>query len=102
MTVQDAATEVRNDTTAALESVGIQIEYHHHEVARRSTRSTCATTTHCDTDKTMTYRIVVRRCRLARVLRDLHAEAAVRRERLGHAHAHVALHRGRNQFFDGS
>src|ERR1700751_1400931 len=33
MTAQDAATEVRNDTIAALESVGIQIEYHHHEVA---------------------------------------------------------------------
>ena len=33
MTAQDAATEVRNDTIHALESVGIQIEYHHHEVA---------------------------------------------------------------------
>ena len=32
MTVQDAATEVRNDTIAALEAVGIPIEYHHHEV----------------------------------------------------------------------
>ena len=29
----------------------------------------------------------------ARLPRDVHAEAAVRRERLGHAHAHVALHR---------
>ena len=34
--------------------------------------------------------------RLARLLRDLHAEAALRRERLGHAHAHVAL-QGRPQ-----
>ena len=34
--------------------------------------------------------------RLARLLRDLHAEAALRRERLGHAHAHVAL-QGRAQ-----
>ena len=33
MTAQDAATEVRNDTIHALESVGIPIEYHHHEVA---------------------------------------------------------------------
>src|SRR5512132_2572821 len=32
MTAQDAATEVRNDTIAALESVGIPIEYPHHEV----------------------------------------------------------------------
>ena len=30
MTAQDAATEVRNDTIHALESVGIPIEYHHH------------------------------------------------------------------------
>ena len=34
--------------------------------------------------------------RVARLLRDLHAEAALRRERLGHAHAHVAL-QGRPQ-----
>src|SRR6478735_12391292 len=33
MTAQDAATEVRNDTINALESVGIPVEYHHHEVA---------------------------------------------------------------------
>src|SRR5690242_4325898 len=32
MTAQDAATEVRNDTIGALESVGIPVEYHHHEV----------------------------------------------------------------------
>src|SRR6188768_1518108 len=61
MTVQDAATEVRNDTIAALESVGIQIEYHHHEVApsqheidmRYDDALAMA-------DKTMTYRIVVK------------------------------------------
>ena len=29
--------------------------------------------------------------RLARLLRDVHAEAALRRERVGHAHPHVAL-----------
>ena len=93
MTVQDAATEVRNDTITALESVGIQIEYHHHEVApsqheidmRYDDALAMA-------DKTMTYRHRRQggRC-LARLLRDLHAEAAVRRERLGHAHAHVAV-----------
>src|ERR1044072_6640550 len=60
MTVQDAATEVRNDTIAALESVGIQIEYPHHEVApsqheidmRYDDALAMA-------DKTMTYRLVV-------------------------------------------
>src|SRR4029078_11299007 len=33
MTALDAATELRNETIQALESVGIPIEYHHHEVA---------------------------------------------------------------------
>src|SRR5207253_3718173 len=33
MTALDAATELRNETIKALESVGIAIEYHHHEVA---------------------------------------------------------------------
>ena len=33
MTTMDAATELRNDTIKALESMGIPIEYHHHEVA---------------------------------------------------------------------
>ena len=45
MTTQDAATEVRNDTIKALESMGVEIEYHHHEVGPRSTRSTCASRT---------------------------------------------------------
>src|SRR4051794_24084587 len=33
MTALDAATELRNETIRALESMGIGIEYHHHEVA---------------------------------------------------------------------
>ena len=32
MTTMDAATELRSDTIRALESMGIPIEYHHHEV----------------------------------------------------------------------
>ena len=51
MTTQDAATEVRNDTIEALESMGVEIEYHHHEVGpsqheidmRFATRSTWRT-----------------------------------------------------------
>ena len=38
MTAQDAATELRNDTIQALESVGIPIEYHHHEVGAVAAR----------------------------------------------------------------
>src|SRR5256886_15532684 len=61
MTTQDAATEVRNDTIAALESVGIQIEYHHHEVAPSQheidMRFDDAVAM---ADKTLTYRLVVK------------------------------------------
>ena len=80
MTAQDAATEVHNDTIAALESVGIQIEYHHHEVApsqheidmRYDDALAMA-------DKTLTYRLVVKEvAAVARLLRHLHAEAALR------------------------
>ena len=61
MTAQDAATEVRNDTIHALESVGIPIEYHHHEVGpsqheidmRYANALAMA-------DHTMTYRLIVK------------------------------------------
>ena len=53
-------------------------------------------------DDCMTYRITVKEyAHEVRLARDVHAQAAVRRERLGHAHAHVAVHAtARNAFFD--
>ena len=43
-------------------------------------------------DHTITYRLIVKEVAAWHgVLRDLHAEAALRRERLRHAHPHVAL-----------
>ena len=94
MTTMDAATELRNETIKALESMGIPIEYHHHEVAPSQH------------EIDMRYAARARHGRPhdhlpadreggreeGRLPRDLHAEAALRRERLGHAHAHVALH----------
>ena len=98
MTALDAATELRNETIQALEGMGIPIEYHHHEVAPSQH------------EIDMRYARRARHGRLhdhlpadrqgdrgqERRLRDLHAEAALRRERLGDAHAHVAL-QGRAQ-----
>src|ERR1700741_4560344 len=61
MTVQDAATEVRNDTIAALESVGIQIEYHHPEVAPSQPEIDMRfDEAVAMADKTLTYRLVVK------------------------------------------
>ena len=93
MTALDAATEMRNETIQALEAMGIPIEYHHHEVApsqheidMRYARGAR------DGRRTITYRLIVKEIAAKNGhLRDLHAEAALRRERLGHAHAHVAL-----------
>ena len=98
MTVQDAATEVRNDTIAALESVGIAdrvppprgrpVPARDRHALRRRAR-----------DGRQDDDVPDRRQGgrgLARLLRDVHAEAAVRRERLRHAHAHVAV-QGRPQ-----
>ena len=98
MTALDAATDLRYETIKALEAVGIPIEYHHHEVAPSQHEidmryapalEMADSTRHLPADREGDRR-------QARRLRDVHAEAAVRRERLGHAHAHVAL-QGRPQ-----
>ena len=95
MTTQDAATELRNETILALEKVGIPIEYHHHEVGPsqheidmhlRAGARDGRPHAHLPPDR-QGDRGEERR------LRDVHAEADLRRERLGDAHAHVALHR---------
>ena len=98
MTALDAATELRNETIQALEGVG-----HPDRVPPPRGRAVTARDRHA-------LRAGARHGRLhdhlpadrqgdrgeERRLRDLHAEAALRRERVGHAHAHVAL-QGRAQ-----
>jgi hypothetical protein len=95
MTTQDAATELRNETIQALEKVGIPIEYHHHEVGPSQHEIDMHFAPALEmADHTLTYRP----CRQGdrgeeRRLRDVHAEADLRRERLGDAHPPVAVHR---------
>ena len=102
MTVQDAATEVRNDTIAALESVGIEIEYHHHEVApsqheidmRYDNALAMA-------DKTMTYRIVVKEVAAWHGYYATFMPKPLFGENGSGMHTHMSLFKGgRNQFFD--
>ena len=45
LTTLDAGSDVRRDTVLALEQLGIEVEYSHHEGGPRSTRSTSATPT---------------------------------------------------------
>src|SRR6476660_9052473 len=102
MTVQDAATEVRNDTIQALESVGIQIEYHHHEVApsqheidmRYDDALSMA-------DKTMTYRIVVKEVAAWHGYYATFMPKPLFGENGSGMHTHMSLFKGgRNQCFD--
>ena len=102
MTVQDAATEVRNDTIEALESVGIQIEYHHHEVApsqheidmRYDDALAMA-------DKTLTYRLVVKEVAAWHGYYATFMPKPLFGENGSGMHTHMSLFkRGRNQFFD--
>ncbi len=96
LTTLDAASDLRRDTVNALKAVGIPVEYTHHEVGPSQHEIDMRYAEGLRmSDNAMTYRIVVKEiAQPARRLRDLHAQAPVRRERLGHAHAPVAVLRG--------
>ena len=95
LTTLDAGSDVRRETILALEQLGIHVEYAHHEVGPSQHevdmryKDALAMSDDC-----MTYRITVKEYAMKYgMARDLHAEAALRRERLGHARAPVALGR---------
>lgn len=102
MTAQDAATEMRNDTIAALESVGIPIEYHHHEVGpsqheidmRYADALSMA-------DHTITYRLVVKEVAAWHGYYATFMPKPLFGENGSGMHTHMSLFKGgRNQFFD--
>ena len=102
MTAQDAATEVRNDTIAALEAVGIPIEYHHHEVGpsqheidmRYADALSMA-------DYTITYRLIVKEVAAWHGYYATFMPKPLFGENGSGMHTHMSLFRnGRNQFFD--
>ena len=80
-----------------LERLGIPCEFHHHEVA---SAGQCEVDLRYQSltrmaDQVMTYKYVVRNVATPRrEERDVHAEADLRRQRLGDAHASVALEGG--------
>ena len=102
MTTMDAASDLRHDTVKALESMGIPIEYVHHEVGPSQHEIDMQFADALSmADHTITYRLVVKEiAKKAGYHATLHAEADLRRERLGDAHAPVALRGGKNAFFD--
>ena len=102
MTAQDAATEVRNDTISALESVGIPIEYHHHEVAPSQHEIDMR---YADAlamaDHTITYRLIVKEVAAWHGYYATFMPKPLFGENGSGMHTHMSLFKGgRNQFFD--
>ena len=102
MTAQDAATEMRNDTIAALESVGIPIEYHHHEVGPSQHEIDMR---YADAlamaDHTITYRLIVKEVAAWHGYYATFMPKPLFGENGSGMHTHMSLfRRGRNQFFD--
>ena len=92
LTTLDAGSDVRRDTVLALEKMGIHVEYTHHEVGP-SQHEVDMRYKNALADGRRLHDLPHRRQGVrdeVRLARDLHAEAAVRRERLRHARPPVA------------
>ena len=102
MTAQDAATEMRNDTIGALESVGIPIEYHHHEVGPSQHEIDMRYASALEmADHTMTYRLVVKEVATWHGYYATFMPKPLFGENGSGMHTHMSLFKGgRNQFFD--
>jgi glutamine synthetase len=103
MTALDAATGLRNETIQALESMGIGIEYHHHEVAPSQHEIDMRYSAALDmADKTITYRLIVKEIAAKNGVYATFMPKPLFGENGSGMHTHMSLFKdGRNQFFDG-
>src|SRR6187431_2791214 len=103
MTTQDAATELRNETIKALESVGIPIEYHHHEVGPSQHEIDMHFAPALEmADHTITYRLIVKEVAAKNGVYATFMPKPLFGENGSGMHTHMSLFKdGRNQFFDG-
>jgi glutamine synthetase len=103
MTTMDAATELRNDTIKALESMGIPIEYHHHEVAPSQHEIDMRYAGALDmADHTVTYRLIVKEVAKKAGYHATFMPKPLFGENGSGMHTHMSLFSdGRNAFFDG-
>ena len=103
MTTMDAATELRNDTIKALESMGIPIEYHHHEVAPSQHEIDMRYAGALDmADHTITYRLIVKEIAKKAGYHATFMPKPLFGENGSGMHTHMSLFsEGRNAFFDG-
>jgi glutamine synthetase len=103
MTTMDAATELRNDTIKALESMGIPVEYHHHEVAPSQHEIDMRYANALDmADHTITYRLIVKEVAKKAGYHATFMPKPLFGENGSGMHTHMSLFsEGRNAFFDG-
>jgi glutamine synthetase len=101
-TTMDAATDVRRDTIRALESMGIPVEYHHHEVGPSQHEIDIRYANALDmADFMLTYRLVVKEVAKQHGYHATFMPKPLFGENGSGMHTHQSLFTGgRNQFFD--
>src|SRR5712691_9356745 len=102
-TTLDAATSVRRDTIRALESMGIPVEYHHHEVGPSQHEIDIRFAGAADmADYMLTYRLVVKEVAKQHGYHATFMPKPLFGENGSGMHTHQSLFTGgRNSFFDG-
>jgi glutamine synthetase len=102
MTTLDAATELRNETIRALESMGIPIEYSHHEVGPSQHEIDMRYADALNmADHTMTYRLIVKEVAAKNGVYATFMPKPIFGENGSGMHTHQSLFtNGRNAFFD--
>src|SRR5438874_3143081 len=102
-TTLDAATNVRRDTIRALESMGIPVEYHHHEVGPSQHEIDIRYANALDmADYMLTYRLGVKEVAKQHGYHATFMPKPLFGENGSGMHTHQSLFTdGRNQFFDG-
>jgi glutamine synthetase len=102
MTTMDAATDLRQDTVAALESMGIPIEYVHHEVGPSQHEIDMRFAPALDmADHTLTYRLIVKEIAKKAGYHATFMPKPIFGENGSGMHTHQSLFTdGRNAFFE--
>ncbi len=102
-TTMDAATGIRRDTIRALESMGIPVEYHHHEVGPSQHEIDIRFTNALDmADYMLTYKLIVKEVAKQHGFHATFMPKPLFGENGSGMHTHQSLFTGgRNAFFDG-
>ncbi len=102
--VTDAASDLRRDTVLALEAMGVEVEYSHHEVAPSQQEIALRyTDAMMMADNAMTYRVVVKEIAALAGVYATFMPKPLQYQNGSGMHVHQSLFKGeRNAFFDAS